>query len=231
LEFLLQVLSAGPVGNGDSIENLNPNLLIQACREDGLLIKPNRPLFPIDLMFLSHNKPYTCLTYSSVNNLKTYYLLEVLIWDENVTEHFVTLDELGLTGEYVVYDYFDKACKVIETTTPIGKGRPLKQNEHYYAILAPILSNGMAWIGLRDKIATMSSMVFTNIVPSENALHVEGFYLPRTEIAVTAYIPQKPKVVKVNGTETTKYTWGPHYHVFTIMIFSDEEQFTLDIEI
>ena len=231
LEFLMQVLSAGPVGNGDSVENLNKNLLMQSCREDGLLIKPDRPLFPIDLMFLNHNKPYICLTYSTVNDIRTYYLLEILIWSKKVFEHYVTLEELGLSGNFVIYDYFDKNCKVLESTTPIGKERPLNQNEHYFGILAPILSNGMAWIGLRDKIATMSNMVFSAINATPNTLHVEGYYLPRTEFAVTAYIPQKPKLVKVNGTETTKYTWGTHFQIFTIILFSDEEKFTLDIEI
>jgi hypothetical protein len=230
LELLLQVLSAGPVGNGDQVDKLNAPLLLQSCREDGLLIKPDRPLFPIDLMFLPHSKPYVMMTYSAFGPFRWYYLLQVLVWDKKVTEYFVTLNDLGIKGKFIAYDYFEKKIFPVDETTPIGKGRKMCLNEHNYTIIAPIMDNGMAFIGLRDKIATMSGIVFEKVELQGQGLFIQGTYAARTEFAVVAYVPKQPTLVKVNGLETKTYTWGRHYNTFTIVIRTDDEPFTLYIE-
>ncbi len=145
LQLILQVLSGGPVGNGDRVDKLNSELLLQSCREDGILIKPDRPLFPIDLMFLPHHKPYICMTYSIVNDYRWYYLLQVLIWEDFKMEYYVTLPDLGLDGDYAVYDYFEKKVTPINNSTHIGKDHRMAKNDSSYLVLAPILENGMAF--------------------------------------------------------------------------------------
>jgi hypothetical protein len=230
LEFLLQVLSGGPVGNGDKIDNLVPFLLMQACREDGFLIKPDRPLFPIDLMFLPHHKPYICSTISSINGHQWHYILETLVWDKNVKEYFITQEELGIRGNYALYDYKNKKVFPIDPTTPIGKNSPMALNEHSYWVLAPVLPNGVAFFGLRDKIVSMSTGVFEKFEYQNGKLRVEGKYAPRKSFAVVAYMPNKPKRVSVNGIETEHFTWGQNFKQFTLMIQSDEESFNFEIE-
>ena len=63
--------------------------------------------------------------------------------------------------------------------------------EHKYYVLAPVLANGMAFIGLRDKVATMASKVFKKVMVTRNTLSVKGRYIPFKEFAVIGRKPQK----------------------------------------
>jgi len=65
-EALISTLSAGMVGPSDAIGAAVPEVLQATCRSDGLLLKPDRPAFPLDAMFLPHQRPYTVSTFSRI---------------------------------------------------------------------------------------------------------------------------------------------------------------------
>jgi len=129
----------------------------------------------------------------------------------------------------VMYDYFEKKVQPIDAQDYIGKQTLMKENDSVYCVLAPILSNGMALIGLRDKIACASSQVFTKVMIHGKALYVEGMYMPNQEIALVFYVPEKPTRVLVNKLETKNYTWGPHFKTLSLVIIT-EENFSVEIE-
>ena len=52
LQALVSALSAGPIAPGDAIGSSNRSLIMTTCREDGVLLKPDRPAFPPGAMFL-----------------------------------------------------------------------------------------------------------------------------------------------------------------------------------
>jgi len=52
LDLVLAVLSTGPVGVGDGINNTNFTLATSCCRADGAILKPNRPLTAMDALFV-----------------------------------------------------------------------------------------------------------------------------------------------------------------------------------
>lgn len=54
IEMLLAALSAGPVAIGDEIGRTDRNLVLRACREDGVLVKPDVPIAAIDRCFRSN---------------------------------------------------------------------------------------------------------------------------------------------------------------------------------
>jgi hypothetical protein len=47
-EILIATLSTGPVGPGDAINYTNVYRIMKCCRQDGLILKPDRPLTTID---------------------------------------------------------------------------------------------------------------------------------------------------------------------------------------
>jgi hypothetical protein len=47
-EIAIATLSTGPVGPGDGINYTNVELIMQCCRQDGLILKPDRPLTMIN---------------------------------------------------------------------------------------------------------------------------------------------------------------------------------------
>ena len=51
LESAVTTLSMGPVGPGDKIGSMDRDLIMRSCNEDGLLLKPSRPLTTIDEVY------------------------------------------------------------------------------------------------------------------------------------------------------------------------------------
>jgi hypothetical protein len=49
-EILIATLSTGPVGPGDAINYTNVNRIMKCCRQDGLILKPDRPLTTINAL-------------------------------------------------------------------------------------------------------------------------------------------------------------------------------------
>ena len=47
-EILMATLSTGPVGVGDGINFINKERIMRCCREDGLILKPDRPVTMIN---------------------------------------------------------------------------------------------------------------------------------------------------------------------------------------
>lgn len=47
LQALVAALSAGPIALGDGIGDTDVDLVLRTCRSDGILLKPERPIFPI----------------------------------------------------------------------------------------------------------------------------------------------------------------------------------------
>jgi hypothetical protein len=47
-EILMATLSTGPVGPGDGINYTNVDRIMKCCRQDGLILKPDRPLTTIN---------------------------------------------------------------------------------------------------------------------------------------------------------------------------------------
>ncbi|MBM4371374.1 MAG: hypothetical protein FJ098_06945, partial [Deltaproteobacteria bacterium] len=74
-EALVSILSAGMVGLGDPIGAMDRGLVLRTCRQDGLLLKPDRPATPLDTMFLDHERPFLVSTWSERPELgRTVYL-------------------------------------------------------------------------------------------------------------------------------------------------------------
>jgi hypothetical protein len=76
--LLVATLSAGPVGVGDPIGALNGANLLGAARRDGVIVKPDVPLTPIDSSYrsMAHgvNDPQIAATYTDFGGLRAYYI-------------------------------------------------------------------------------------------------------------------------------------------------------------
>jgi hypothetical protein len=49
-EIIMAILSTGPVGPGDAINCTNGTRIMKCCRQDGLILKPDRPITMIDIL-------------------------------------------------------------------------------------------------------------------------------------------------------------------------------------
>ena len=49
-EIVLATLSTGPVGPSDGINFTNVERIMKCCRQDGLILKPDRPISMLDIL-------------------------------------------------------------------------------------------------------------------------------------------------------------------------------------
>ena len=153
-EALISTLSAGLVGPGDKIGRADVGLLLRSCRKDGLLLKPDRPAFPLDLMYLDTHLPWTVETLTETGLGPTRYVAAFNLHPLRTFDFSVTLKEMGFDdGEYVIYNW--RTGRVASRRDRIDFG-PLPLNVGAFFVLAPAQANGMALIGETDKFVTVA---------------------------------------------------------------------------
>jgi hypothetical protein len=169
-EALISNLSGGPVGPSDAIGAADRELLMRTCRKDGMLLKPDRPALPIDLMFLEHHKPWIVTTQSANGIGETMYLAAFNVWPLRTFDLEVSFSDLGISGEYLLYNWRER--EFVTGSDKVVFGR-MPKNDAFYYVLCPVLENGMALIGESEKFVTLSKKRFPSIKLEEGALKME----------------------------------------------------------
>lgn len=213
---LTQILNAGVVAPGDKKENVNWPLLQKTCRDDGLLLKPDKPLTTNDLMFRKHRKYYICDTYTKIDNLTWRYILITNIWPKRVKETFFTLKELGFNeDEFILYEYQSNDIKRIKINDFIEVGRLRKYNYKYY-ILCPITENGMAIIGCPDKFITCSKKLILNVNSTKDSLIVSVDNIEGAIVKLLIYSKKKPASIQVENDIINTWNYEESLHMITL---------------
>jgi hypothetical protein len=202
-EALVAVLSGGPVGPSDSIGGSDASLIMRSCRSDGLLLKPDRPATPIDIMFLYNKnifigskKPWVVTTESAHEIGKTTYLASFNLWPQSMYQPWVTFQEAGVSGPHLVYDYRTGEHEVVSDRVRFGFMKP---EEGVYYVLCPILETGMAVIGETGKFVTMSARRFPSVRLVNHGLLFEVEGVPGEIITISIYAPSGIRSIKGAG--------------------------------
>jgi hypothetical protein len=195
---LYQILNAGVLAPGDKKEYVNWTLLQKTCRNDGLLLKPDKALTANDLMFRKHRKYYICDTFSKIDSLTWRYVLISNIWPKRVKETSFTLQELGFDStECILYDYISGDVKRIKSDDYVEIGRLHKYRYKYY-IFCPITLNDMALIGCPDKFITCSKKMFINVETTKDSLSFFVENIKDAIVKILIYSENRPSSIKVN---------------------------------
>ena len=103
--LLIATLSAGMVGVGDAIGAENKENLLQAARPDGVLVKPDESLLPLDEVYIDEangkKTPMMAWTYTDHGPLRTAYLFAYNRQETNSETGF-TPTALGFKGKACV---------------------------------------------------------------------------------------------------------------------------------
>lgn len=196
LQVLFANLTGGILGVGDPIGYVNKPLLMLTCRSDGLMLKPDRPIVAIDLMFKPHSKYYICSTYSKKEDYFWDYVLVVNYWPNRVKEKTFTLRDLGLNGSRVVFDFINGNLRKLTGDEAISLD--LKKNQFGYFILAPI-KNGTALIGTPDKFITCSNIFIPTVRWTASAMEFEVDHNSLVSNTLLLYAESKPKKIEINA--------------------------------
>jgi len=150
--LLLATLSAGLVGIGDPIGSEDRASLLRAVRADGVIIKPDTPIVPIDAMYVTDaarsRTPMIACAHTDHGALRTSYVFSYARAPQPARASF-TPAQVGVPGEAYVYDVRTGKARRLAATQPFTF--PLAPGATAYFVVAAVARSGIALIGDRDK--------------------------------------------------------------------------------
>lgn len=217
--LLLATLSAGPVGIGDPIGGLNGANLLLATRQDGVIVKPDVPLTPIDNSYLNTaqgvDAPQIDATYSEFGALRTYYV--VAYADGANTNANFTPADLGVDQPVYLYDYFSGAGRVVHPSEAVSA--PIV-NSLLYLIAAPIGPSGIAIIGDAGQFVSMGKKRITQMSDNGVVRLKVAFADGEASRTIRGYSPRKPVAWADTGS-IGPLSYDAISHQFQIVITPD----------
>src|SRR5260370_6674273 len=109
-DVLLSTLTAGPLGSGDALGTVNGANLQQAVRGDGVIVKPDTAIVPLDASFTAISQdqtaPMVASTYTNHGGIRTAY---VFAYDRTVGALGAIAfspEAVGVAGPAYVFGYF-----------------------------------------------------------------------------------------------------------------------------
>ena len=164
-EALMATLSCAMVGPMDGIHLLNASRVLQACRSDGYILKPDRPVYPAEGCFDKGKDPFTCYTYQTYSDVaglpaRLYYHYEdsdaqpLTRASFAAAAHEAEEEAEEAAVEYLVYNWYTRSVTPLSSTPTVAPG----YEGHSYSVVTPLLVGGTwAYVGEVDKFVTAST--------------------------------------------------------------------------
>lgn len=218
--MIVDALSAGPVGTGDALGAEDKKNIMMAVRGDGVIVKPDVPLMPLDRMYIADaarlapspaaqgfqgetprrgEEPFIASTWTDDGAIRTSY---VFAFSRSPTVyqtvHF-TPQEAGIASPACVYSFFSHLA------TCVGKGEEFKAfiggDETGYYIVAPRAANGIALFGDKGKFASMGKERIASLKEDAHSVTADVLFGDGDK-SVTLFgdAPSAPSVVVHGGT-------------------------------
>jgi hypothetical protein len=199
--LLLANLSGGPIGLSDLLGETNVHNLARVARADGVIVKPDTPIVPIDTMYQADARdggagPMIAAAYTDHGPLRTACVFEFFRGGQDAAVGICPAD-LGIhTDAWVcqVANDADTASFTAERVAPNATSAPPRATQPeplktwFYYVVAPVTRSGIALIGDADKFVcagrqripemaeTPTGVCATiDFAPSEQSVHLFGF--------------------------------------------------------
>ncbi len=219
--MIIGTLSAGPVGTGDALGAEDRKNIMMAVRGDGVIVKPDVPLIPLDRMYIEdaiaeaprtptqgfmgemprHGEtPFIASTWTDDGAIRTAYVFAFsrspAVYQ---TVHF-TPEEAGAgSSPAIVYDFFS------HLVTHVGSGEEFKTfigpGEAGYYIVAPTGPSGIALFGDKGKFASMGKERIASVEEGAHSVTAQVLFAAGDD-SVTLFgdAPSAPSVVVHGGS-------------------------------
>jgi hypothetical protein len=215
--LLLSNLSAGMVGFGDLMGKESKANLLKAVRADGVIVKPDAPVVPIDRSYVEEvsdtKTPLIAETYTDHDGMRTVY---VFAYGKPKMTARITPNELGIDGTAYVYDYF--ADQVHSLGTGESFDAPLNSDGVGYFIIASPGESGFAFFGDRDMFVSNGRQRVASLEENPERL-TAGVILAKGEQSVRLHgcNHRKPTIKVIGGTASDlTYDAGSQHFDFKV---------------
>jgi hypothetical protein len=200
--LLISDLSAGMVGIGDAIGHEDKANLMRVARPDGVLVKPDESLLPLDSVYVAQANgrkvPMVAWTYSDHGPLRTAYVFAYNRQQTPAQTGFVPA-EFGLSGRVCVLNarsgeaVFQSARKAVRLSFNPG-------GTAYYEI-APVGRSGLAFFGDAGKFVSNGRQRIAALDDGKDELTATITFAAREKsVQLFGYAKKAPKVVAKSGS-------------------------------
>ena len=202
--LLLSTLSAGIVGVGDPIGAESATNLFQTIRADGVIVKPDEPIAPIDATYIQDaqalKQPMVASTYSDFGSgMKALYVFAYARGTNSPATASFTPASLGLPGSAYVYNYFSGTGTVV----PAGGTFTDSVSTGSYYIVVPIGPSGIGFLGDAGKFVSWGKKRIAQLTDTGNIQATITFASGETSLTMYGYAPSQPNVAANDGTVGT----------------------------
>ncbi len=222
--LLISVLSAGMVGTGDAIGRENRENLLRVARPDGVLVKPDESLLPLDSVYVAqangHKTPMVAWTYSDHGALRTAYVFAYNRQPTDAEASFVPA-KFGLSGKVCVLDalsgnaVFQPARKRVELSFKPG-------GTAYYEITL-VGRSGLAFFGDAGKYVSNGHQRIAALDDSNGKLTATiDFAMGEKSVRLFGYAKHAPQVIAQRGS-AGDITFDPKTRQFSVEIMPAPE--------
>jgi hypothetical protein len=213
--LLLANLSGGIVGVGDALGALDATNLRMVMRPDGVLVKPDAPLVPLDAMYLADaqglDRPMEAVTYSDHGSMRTLYL--VAYRRKSAPRVSFQPAALGLQGSAYLYNTQTRSGTLLAP----GATYTGTVKDFAYYIVAPIGRSGMALLGDLGRFVTMGRQRIAT-VSDDGRLHVTVTFAPGEQaVILTGYAPRQP-IAQASQGRVTAIDYNRAHKLFQIAL-------------
>ena len=204
--MLIATLSAGPVGVGDQIGHMNAANLLRSVRKDGVIVKPDVPLTPIEASYQNMasgaDVPQIAATYSDFGSQRTVYLF-AYTKGGNAHVQVRPIDAGARAGTVYVYDYATGAGQLMDAEDTIDRQIT---GDALYLVIAPVGGSGLAIVGDAGQFVTMGKKRVTGINDAGAVEMTVAFAAREASRTITGYSPFPPMALATEGSvRSVKY--------------------------
>ncbi|MEO6890109.1 MAG: hypothetical protein ABI456_12205 [Ktedonobacteraceae bacterium] len=216
--LLLSTLSAGVVGVGDPLGTVSKTNLLQTVRADGVVVKPDAPIVPIDAMYVQdaqgQDTPMVASTYTDHAGMKALYVFAYRR-GQNTTATF-TPSSLGLNGPVYVYNYFTHKGQIVRA----GGSFSASVTDAAYYIVVPVGASGIAFLGDSGKFVSLGKKRVTSLADAGKVQASITFAPGERAVTLYGYAPSRPTISASAGMVQDIIYHGST-HLFSFKVLSD----------
>jgi hypothetical protein len=215
--LILSTLSAGPVGVGDALGETNAHNLSAAVRADGLIVKPDSPLLPINSMYasdaLNRSAPMVAMSQSKFGEHGAYY---VFAYARSESQEGVTvpLRDLEMSGPVFAYDWVTHSGELI----PDGGSLQMKFADGWdYQVLSTVNREGLALLGDTEKIVPSGKQRIAAVEEHGSLTMTIKFAHGEDALTISGYASRRPRL-KVRQGKLNSTAYDPQTKIFRAQV-------------
>ena len=216
--LLLATLSAGMVGVGDRLGRESRSALMQSVLPDGVIVKPDSPIVPLDQTYLGEAAgtmpPMVASTFTQHGPMRAAYVFAYARGAQSTQTIAFTPLELGMAvSAYYVYDYFTRKGTLRssgESFTDLVSGGS-------YYIVAPVGPSGIALLGDTGKFVSLGRKRITQLTDDGRVRATVALADGEQAVTLHGYAEKPPRVEASDGSAGPLfYDSSSHRFNFTV---------------